>query len=166
MALSWWNASSGATSYNVKRATVSGGPYTTTTNCTAILYMDLALAAGTYYYVVSARNADGESANSTEASAIVDCAVTPAPTGLAATVQKGQVLLAWSPVSTGTSPTTCNAGFPRLTSQDNVNQKRSYEIKQEYSQRFGHHRRSHCVVGFHSCPIRHRARFHCAVDSG
>ena len=65
-----WPASSGATSYNVKRATTNGGPYTIvfnvgTTNCT-----DGGLMDGTnYYYVVSALNTAGESVNSAQASA-------------------------------------------------------------------------------------------------
>lgn len=57
-----WLASSNATSYNVKRSTASGGPYTLVTkmNCT-----DGGLIGGvTYYYVVSAVNAGGESADS------------------------------------------------------------------------------------------------------
>jgi hypothetical protein len=102
-----WTGSSGASSYNVKRAFVSGGPYTTVANTTATLYMDTGLAGGTYYYVVSAVGA-GESANSAEASATVNCPVTIAPTGLNATAQNGQLLLAWTPVTTGTSPTIYN----------------------------------------------------------
>jgi hypothetical protein len=67
-----WSAASGATSYNVKRATVSGGPYTTVqTGVTGTSFNNTGLGAGTtYYYVVSAVNAGGaESANSTQASA-------------------------------------------------------------------------------------------------
>lgn len=90
----------------MKRATTSGGPYTIIANNTAALYMDCGLADGTYYYVVSALNSTGESANSAEASATVNCSVPSVPTGLVATAQNGLLLLAWSPVSTGTSPTT------------------------------------------------------------
>jgi fibronectin type 3 domain-containing protein len=69
-----WTASTGATSYNVKRATVSGGPYTTVASPTTTTYTDTGLTNGTtYYYVVTARNVGGESGKSTEASA------TPAP---------------------------------------------------------------------------------------
>lgn len=66
-----WTASSGATSYNVKRATTSGGPYTTVaTNVTGTSYVNTGLTNGTtYYYVVSAVNTAGESANSAVASA-------------------------------------------------------------------------------------------------
>ncbi|MGE5325745.1 MAG: glycoside hydrolase family 44 protein, partial [Deltaproteobacteria bacterium] len=65
-----WIASSGATSYRVKRSTTSGGPYTTVASPTTTSYTDTGLANGsTYYYVVSAVNAAGESANSTQVSA-------------------------------------------------------------------------------------------------
>jgi len=55
-------------SYNVKRATVSHGTYTTVaTNVGSANYADTGLANNTtYYYVVSAVNSLGESTNSTE----------------------------------------------------------------------------------------------------
>lgn len=66
-----WNASTGATSYNVKRATVSGGPYSTiASGLTTTAYSNSGLQTGaTYYYVVTAVNAVGESASSNQASA-------------------------------------------------------------------------------------------------
>lgn len=83
-----WNASttSGAT-YNVYRATVSGGPYTkiNTSAVTTTTYTDANGAAGTkYFYVVTAVDAGGfESPFSNEASATF-LALPAAPTGLAA----------------------------------------------------------------------------------
>jgi hypothetical protein len=66
-----WTSSAGATGYNLKRSTTSGSGYTTiSTNSTATIYTDAGLPNGvTYFYVVSATNAFGESANSAEASA-------------------------------------------------------------------------------------------------
>jgi predicted secreted protein len=65
-----WNASAGATSYNVQRSTTSGGPYTSIASPTSNSYTDTGLSNGVpYYYVVSAVNSAGASANSTQASA-------------------------------------------------------------------------------------------------
>jgi beta-glucosidase len=67
-----WIAALGATNYNVKRATVSGGPYAmVATGVTTTNYTDLFLTNGvTCYYVVSAVNDWGESLDSLEAGAI------------------------------------------------------------------------------------------------
>jgi len=66
-----WTPFAGATSYNVKRATVSGGPYATVASgTTANYFTNTGLSNGTtYYYVVSAVVAGVETANSAEASA-------------------------------------------------------------------------------------------------
>jgi hypothetical protein len=65
-----WNASSGATSYNVYSATTNGGPYTEITNVTTLSYTNTGLTNGTtYYYVVTAVNTSGQSGNSNQASA-------------------------------------------------------------------------------------------------
>ena len=64
-----WSEASLATSYNLKRALVSGGPYVTITNVTATTYTDTNIVNNrTYYYVVSAVNAIGEGTNSAPAS--------------------------------------------------------------------------------------------------
>jgi len=67
-----WNAVATALKYNVKRATASGGPYTTVgPNVTSLSFQDTGLtAATTYYYVISAINEAGEGANSTQVTAI------------------------------------------------------------------------------------------------
>ena len=67
-ALSWLTFSN-ATSYNVKRSTTSGGPYTTiATGITTNNYTDTGVSAGVrYYYVVSAIVGGSETPDSTEA---------------------------------------------------------------------------------------------------
>lgn len=63
-----WQPSFGATSYTVKRATSSGGPYSTVASgITASNYTDMTVTNGTtYYYVVTATNSAGTSGNSPE----------------------------------------------------------------------------------------------------
>ena len=96
-----WTASSGATSYHVKRSMTSGGPYTLVSSPTATAFTDTGLTDGTkYFYVVSAANSDGESANSSEVNATPALAAPAAPTGLVATAGNAQVRLAWT-ASTG-----------------------------------------------------------------
>jgi len=66
-----WLASGGATSYTVKRALVSGGPYASVGTTSATTWTDSGLTNGTsYYYVVSATNSAGTSGNSAPVSAI------------------------------------------------------------------------------------------------
>ena len=107
-----WQTSSEATSYNVKRSTTAGGPYTVIGTSTGIgttsgnppvyapPYVDTTTGSGTtYYYVVSGVNVVGESVtNSNEAS------ITPVaqPTGFSATAQIEQVALSWSPIAGAT----------------------------------------------------------------
>jgi hypothetical protein len=66
-----WIASSNASSYNLGRATVSGGPYPTiATDVVGTNYSDTGLVpATTYYYAVSAVNYIGESVPSAQAAA-------------------------------------------------------------------------------------------------
>lgn len=65
-----WTASTGATSYNVKRAATSGGAYAQVSAPTGTSYTDSGLTDGTdYFYVVTAVNSVGESGTSREASA-------------------------------------------------------------------------------------------------
>ena len=102
-----WNASGGATSYHVKRSTTHGGPYSQIAAPTNTNYTDTGLTNGTtYYYVVSAVNATGESANSSEVSATpsTDAVATipPAPTGLTATAGNQQIVLNWNASSGAT----------------------------------------------------------------
>lgn len=64
-----WSAVAGAMGYNVKRGP-NGGPYTNVTTGAVASFTDSAVTSGvTYYYVVSAVNASGESTNSLQTSA-------------------------------------------------------------------------------------------------
>ena len=124
-----WAASSTATSYNVKRATVSGGPYTKISSPTSSSFVDTGLTNGTtYFYVVSAVNSAGESANSSEVSAKPTApAQAPAtPTGLMATAANAQVSLAWTASAGATSynvkrSTTTGGPYTKISSPTATN---------------------------------------------
>ena len=77
-----WTASSGATNYNIKRSTIQRRTlHNTIASTAATTYTDTNVIDGTtYYYVVSALNTGGESANSSEVSATP--LFSPAPTNL------------------------------------------------------------------------------------
>src|SRR5439155_7642681 len=61
-----WTALSGVTNYNVKRAAISGGPYTTVASPATASYLDTTPTNGTtYYYVVTGVNGV-EGANSAQ----------------------------------------------------------------------------------------------------
>jgi gliding motility-associated-like protein len=63
-----WNSASGASTYHVKRSTLSGGPYTTIANVSTTAYADVNVSNGSpYYYVVSSVGTTKESADSPEA---------------------------------------------------------------------------------------------------
>jgi cellulose 1,4-beta-cellobiosidase len=105
-----WPASVGATSYHVKRARVSGGPYVIVSCTTTTSYTDSGVVNGTtYYYVVSAAyvagpNAGGESADSSGASATpqAQTSVPAAPTNLKASPgnPRRSVSLSWTQSTT------------------------------------------------------------------
>jgi beta-glucanase (GH16 family) len=68
--LNWDASTSGASGYNVKRATNSGGPYTTISSAATNGFVDSTVSScANYFYVVSATNSVGESANSSGAAA-------------------------------------------------------------------------------------------------
>ena len=105
VSLSWTAATGSPTGYNVKRSTISGGPYTNiaTTVAPTVIYNDSVLGGPTYYYVVSAVNGVGESTDSLEASAAPTLGAPAAPTGLAATAGDALVTLNWTASSFATS---------------------------------------------------------------
>jgi autotransporter-associated beta strand protein len=119
-----WAASPGATSYTVKRSMLPGGPYVAlvpSVLSTSFTNTGLILNA-TYYYVVSASNANGESPDSAEAGALV-----PVPT----LVWKGNVNTTWDIATTtnwlfGGAPSTyfsdgATANFDDTASTTTVN---------------------------------------------
>lgn len=91
-----WNASAGATGYNLKRATASGGPYIPiATNLAALTFTDPALPVGmNYHYVITATNSFGESATSYQVTARTVSTVSP---NLGIANSSGQLHLSWPP---------------------------------------------------------------------
>jgi len=121
-----WTASSGATSYNVKRSTTSGSGYVTIGSASTTSYTDTTAANGTtYYYVVSEVNG-AESPNSTEVAATPEPPIPATPTGLAATAGNNQVGLTWNSSSGATSynvgrSTTSGSGYATIASPSTAN---------------------------------------------
>ncbi|MDB6067149.1 MAG: type sorting protein [Pedosphaera sp.] len=92
-----WNPVSGATSYNLKRYTTSGGPYYSLfVNQTGTSYTNTGLTNGIgYFYVVSAVGSGGPSAYSAQ---VIGTPVGPPPIpgGLSAVAGNAQVALTWT----------------------------------------------------------------------
>ena len=103
-----WTASTGATTYNISRSVMSGGPWIQVATPATTAYTDTGLTNGVpYYYVVAAVDSAGASANSSQVSATptasassVTTQVPPMPLGLQATAGNAQVMLTWT-ASTG-----------------------------------------------------------------
>ena len=96
-----WSQVSGAASYNVYWSTTPGVTTGTGTRIAGVTnpYTQTGLTNGTpYYYIVTAVNADGEGAPSSEASATpaVPVAVPAAPGGLTALADDGEVTISWT----------------------------------------------------------------------
>lgn len=97
-----WTAVTGAESYNVKRSTTSGGPYTTlvknkaNTNC---LDTTSLINGQNYFYVVSAVNTAGESVNSAQVSVMPIAALPSAPDSISANAGDSQITLNWAAVA-------------------------------------------------------------------
>ncbi len=103
-----WAPVDGAASYNVYRAGTSG----VTTGSTKFSGVSSPLiqsglgASSTYFYIVTAVNASGESGASAQVAATTNppaAVVPPAPTGVAATGGTKQVSVSWNVVGTATS---------------------------------------------------------------
>ena len=123
-----WNTSSGATGYYVKRSTSSGSETQIAAPSTTA-YTDNAVTNETkYYYLVSAVNSAGESANSAEVSATPTAPITPpaVPTGLQATAGNAQVNLTWNASAGATSyhvkrSTTAGSGYTQIGAPTTAN---------------------------------------------
>jgi fibronectin type 3 domain-containing protein len=118
-----WTASPVATNYNVKRSTTSGSGYATIASPAGTAFTDTTAVNGTtYYYVVSAVDGGGESANSSpQVSTTPQAGLAAVPTGLAISAGNGVVNLAWNSVAGATSynvyrSTTSGSGYALLTS--------------------------------------------------
>ena len=103
-----WNPVSGATSYNIYWSTSGGVTVATGTQILGATspYVQSGLTAGaTYYYVVTAVNANGESTASSPVSATpaLPNSPPPPPTGVVATAGHSQNFISFSPVAGATS---------------------------------------------------------------
>jgi beta-galactosidase len=95
-----WNALLGATSYNIKRSTTSGGPYSTVSTSgtvTGTNYVDSTAANGTtYYYVVSAATSISEASET--ANSPVEVSVTPVaplPVFMSIRTSGNSIIITW-----------------------------------------------------------------------
>ncbi len=94
-----WSAASGATGYKVKRSTTSGSGYATIATTNSLAFADSGLNNGSlYYYVVSATNDAGDSADSVEVGVRP---VSSVPAQLGMTMTNNQVLIDWPAAHTG-----------------------------------------------------------------
>src|ERR1035438_3477750 len=102
-----WGTALGATSYNVKRAATSGGPYTNLPagiGVTGTTFTDLTATNGvTWYYVVSTVNPAGEGALSAEVSAAPGATVNPPPI-LSVWVTNNALTLSWTAGTVQSAP--------------------------------------------------------------
>jgi beta-galactosidase len=90
-----WDIVPGAITYNLWRATTSGGPYSLLAGSIGgvnLGYTDSKVTNSTTYYYVLTANGNGTSANSVEVSAIPKAIVT----GLTATATNSQIVLNWN----------------------------------------------------------------------
>ena len=102
-----WNNVTGATSYNIYHSTTSPVSKVTGTKVAGVTSPSVVTPLDngtTYYFVVTAVNADGESADSSEVSATPTVNLPPdAPTSVSANAGPGQATITWSAVAGATS---------------------------------------------------------------
>jgi fibronectin type 3 domain-containing protein len=115
-----WSSTRSATNYNVQRAMVTNGPYTTIGTTPIAAFTDSNVVDGTtYFYVVSAVDLAGQSANSSQVAATA-CATASVPTGVTAVSTASQlpaVLVRWNAaaVATGYNVLRSTSGTPYST---------------------------------------------------
>ena len=111
-----WNPVFNATAYNVKRSTLSAGPFATIASTLgATSFKDTAVANGQkYYYVLSAINIGGESPNSSALSATPQSPRTAPGNLIARANSTGQITLNWIDTSSN------EQGFQLERSTDGV----------------------------------------------
>ncbi|MBI5178325.1 MAG: fibronectin type III domain-containing protein [Nitrospinae bacterium] len=100
-----WTAVTGATSYNVYYSVTAGAGTagTKVTGHTSGSAITGLTNGTTYYFVVTAVNAGGEGAFSTQVSATPQVSAPSSPTGVAATAGNAQATVSWTAVSGATS---------------------------------------------------------------
>jgi hypothetical protein len=123
--LSWTDASTNETGFQIERSTTSGSGFSliNTTSANATSFNDTGLNPGTtYYYRIRSTNAGGSSAYTSESSATTSSSGPTAPTGLSATaVSSSGINLSWTDASgdeTGFQverSTTSGSGFTLIT---------------------------------------------------
>lgn len=95
-----WDKVNNADTYNIKRSTSPNGPYTTIAqNILETEYEDTGMTNGiAYYYVVTAVNDGGESANSAEVAITPNPQLPQAPMNLTVTPRDNAIELTWQPI--------------------------------------------------------------------
>jgi hypothetical protein len=120
-----WQGVAHATGYNLKRATLTGGPYTPImSGAVGASFADSGLTNGTtYYYILTATNHLGESASSPEVRA------TPVPSvgsKLAASFVAAQITVSWPSDYVGWILQTNTAGLANPAAWGDVPDSRSH----------------------------------------
>lgn len=91
-----WVAASGATGYEVSRATTSGGPYTPVGRVTTVFFDDTGLVAGTAYFYVVRSTAGSRISGPSDQLRLATAF--PAPSNIRHTAYPDRVELTWDPV--------------------------------------------------------------------
>jgi len=98
-----WTGVPNASGYLVKRATTSGGPFTSIGTTTSSSFSDAPTADGRlYYYVVSATVSGGESADSDQVVIRPEMTLPATVTGLSTSISMGEIVLNWDAAANAT----------------------------------------------------------------